>query len=117
MKMNVTTESKCTQGMLQRCYDRQVIGRRFAWQSLYAIELPSCFFFSSRRRHTSSNRDWSSDVCSSDLIGRISIAQATAAFEEQIAALLEGGARSEERRVGTECRTRWSPDHKQKKTA
>src|SRR5204863_741909 len=26
------------------------------------------FFFSSRRRHTSSLRDWSSDVCSSDLV-------------------------------------------------
>src|SRR6266542_2857418 len=26
-----------------------------------------CFFFSSRRRHTSCYRDWSSDVCSSDL--------------------------------------------------
>src|SRR5439155_6212532 len=26
-----------------------------------------CFFFSSRRRHTSWPRDWSSDVCSSDL--------------------------------------------------
>src|SRR5438874_4522076 len=26
-----------------------------------------CFFFSSRRRHTCSLRDWSSDVCSSDL--------------------------------------------------
>src|SRR5699024_5653808 len=26
-----------------------------------------CFFFSSRRRHTRSKRDWSSDVCSSDL--------------------------------------------------
>src|SRR5437868_14829157 len=26
------------------------------------------FFFSSRRRHTRSNRDWSSDVCSSDLL-------------------------------------------------
>src|SRR5699024_12093080 len=25
------------------------------------------FFFSSRRRHTISKRDWSSDVCSSDL--------------------------------------------------
>src|SRR2546422_7509919 len=35
------------------------------------------FFFSSRRRHTRCSRDWSSDVCSSDLIGycevRISI--------------------------------------------
>src|SRR5690606_40227445 len=27
----------------------------------------SCFFFSSRRRHTRLSRDWSSDVCSSDL--------------------------------------------------
>src|SRR5207247_8069118 len=27
------------------------------------------FFFSSRRRHTRSTRDWSSDVCSSDLAG------------------------------------------------
>src|SRR2546421_8379348 len=26
------------------------------------------FFFSSRRRHTRSDRDWSSDVCSSDLL-------------------------------------------------
>src|SRR5690606_39893272 len=26
------------------------------------------FFFSSRRRHTSFSRDWSSDVCSSDLL-------------------------------------------------
>src|SRR5687768_18190626 len=28
------------------------------------------FFFSSRRRHTRCSRDWSSDVCSSDLDGR-----------------------------------------------
>src|SRR5690349_23268234 len=28
---------------------------------------PALFFFSSRRRHTRSLRDWSSDVCSSDL--------------------------------------------------
>src|SRR5699024_12190677 len=27
----------------------------------------SIYFFSSRRRHTRSKRDWSSDVCSSDL--------------------------------------------------
>src|SRR3989449_10324615 len=27
------------------------------------------FFFSSRRRHTRCSRDWSSDVCSSDLLG------------------------------------------------
>src|SRR5207249_5890246 len=29
--------------------------------------IPMRFFFSSRRRHTRSKRDWSSDVCSSDL--------------------------------------------------
>src|SRR6267154_3329989 len=29
-----------------------------------------CFFFSSRRRHTSWTGDWSSDVCSSDLCTR-----------------------------------------------
>src|SRR6266508_2313094 len=29
------------------------------------------FFFSSRRRHTRWPRDWSSDVCSSDLLARI----------------------------------------------
>src|SRR5690606_40962964 len=28
----------------------------------------ACFFFSSRRRHTRFSRDWSSDVCSSDLV-------------------------------------------------
>src|SRR3712207_4942643 len=30
-----------------------------------------CFFFSSRRRHTRYWRDWSSDVCSSDLLGKV----------------------------------------------
>src|SRR6266536_1241830 len=34
------------------------------------------FFFSSRRRHTRSTRDWSSDVCSSDLPGRAAIEMA-----------------------------------------
>src|SRR6266511_3165215 len=34
-----------------------------AWSSLF-------FFFSSRRRHTRFSRDWSSDVCSSDLYQR-----------------------------------------------
>src|SRR5699024_6798627 len=28
-------------------------------------------FFSSRRRHTRSKRDWSSDVCSSDILGDV----------------------------------------------
>src|SRR5690606_39998494 len=31
------------------------------------------FFFSSRRRHTRFSRDWSSDVCSSDLLGFSSV--------------------------------------------
>src|SRR6266704_5895466 len=31
------------------------------------LEFKFFFFFSSRRRHTRSKRDWSSDVCSSDL--------------------------------------------------
>src|SRR5699024_11663962 len=33
----------------------------------YIIRFVCFFFFSSRRRHTRSKRDWSSDVCSSDL--------------------------------------------------
>src|SRR5260221_10426616 len=37
--------------------------------SLLRFRLPSrLFFFSSRRRHTRSLCDWSSDVCSSDLV-------------------------------------------------
>src|SRR5438105_11806473 len=35
--------------------------------SLFVVVLFFFFFFSSRRRHTRSTRDWSSDVCSSDL--------------------------------------------------
>src|SRR3712207_8968571 len=93
------------------------------------------FFFSSRRRHTRYWRDWSSDVCSSDLakavcarlgpagMGEIvvvvadDVVQALAASplgELQLAPALQpalDAARSEERRVGKECRSRWSPDH------
>src|SRR5690606_40845970 len=36
------------------------------------------FFFSSRRRHTRFSRDWSSDVCSSDLASRSALMQAAA---------------------------------------
>src|SRR2546429_4238161 len=32
------------------------------------MTLRDVFFFSSRRRHTRCSRDWSSDVCSSDLL-------------------------------------------------
>src|SRR5699024_2590930 len=37
------------------------------------------FFFSSRRRHTRSKRDWSSDVCSSDLVLMVRVTQVNAA--------------------------------------
>src|SRR5216684_7135410 len=40
-----------------------------------AIRLCFIFFFSSRRRHTRCSRDWSSDVCSSDLQGRYAEAE------------------------------------------
>src|SRR5439155_11225664 len=77
------------------------------------------FFFSSRRRHTRWPRDWSSDVCSSDLV--------TAEYNHSVPAVLKNSPplqsivrhptgrdyhlRSEERRVGKECRSRWSPYH------
>src|SRR6266511_4584305 len=35
---------------------------------LLVAEIAEIFFFSSRRRHTRFSRDWSSDVCSSDLV-------------------------------------------------
>src|SRR6266511_1007601 len=38
----------------------------FLFPLLYLISV--AFFFSSRRRHTRFSRDWSSDVCSSDLV-------------------------------------------------
>src|SRR5437868_13313135 len=34
---------------------------------------PKALVFSSRRRHTSSKRDWSSDVCSSDLVPHLEV--------------------------------------------
>src|SRR5256885_8265707 len=37
-----------------------------------------CFFFSSRRRHTRLQGDWSPDVCSSDLMRDVEVAGATA---------------------------------------
>src|SRR5258705_6628671 len=96
------------------------------------------FFFSSRRRHTRCLSDWSSDVCSSDLGGPACQHRSDEAIQNRI---VEGpppipvgrrfGAdtlvprlppvrrdgdlgplvRSEERRVGKECRSRWSPYH------
>src|SRR3712207_8200663 len=99
------------------------------------------FFFSSRRRHTRYWRDWSSDVCSSDLPvdleglppyrlsrerpyldRRAGEDHDLAVFhkEEPPRATEQGlhrarqkvlTLRSEERRVGKECRSRWSPYH------
>src|SRR5207248_7903171 len=90
------------------------------------------FFFSSRRRHTRSYGDWSSDVCSSDLIRKISTGGSSLGEDlrgERVyfeiflihhllryARFAEGllqkcflvPSRSEERRVGKECRFRWS---------
>src|SRR5438093_4252478 len=79
------------------------------------------FFFSSRRRHTRLVSDWSSDVCSSDLDGGIVpfnfFYTSNISIDRQL--LLQypfdttfpSAARSEERRVGKECRSRWSPYH------
>src|SRR5205814_5215114 len=82
------------------------------------------FFFSSRRRHTRCLSDWSSDVCSSDL-GMLVIACADhhrvqLRVGQQLFRVLKGlgphaekllgivggpiAVRSEERRVGKECR-------------
>src|SRR5256884_4709858 len=97
------------------------------------------FFFSSRRRHTRCSRDWSSDVCSSDLLGPfLSLVIVVplmgglgyAVQRGLLARTLDRGVlppllvtfglsviiqnlllRSEERRVGKECRSRWSPYH------
>src|SRR5256885_6975295 len=96
-----------------------------------------CFFFSSRRRHTRLQGDWSSDVCSSDLLfhspiptpqelfdvrpRKLSPDERTASYKRSnvdSGTVIEGRtssdvwvSRSEERRVGKECRSRWSPYH------
>src|SRR5204862_5945033 len=71
------------------------------------------FFFSSRRRHTSSLRDWSSDVCSSDLPRKRLPATPTpdrlAIFASSSRRGLPSSVGSEERRVGKECRDGWAP--------
>src|SRR5256885_7302217 len=108
--------------------------------SVLILKLNVCrcvfFFFSSRRRHTRLQGDWSSDVCSSDLdviydgISRRGVRLVTFApilkhrllqLAEIVDHLLRISAegtsapveieRSEERRVGKECRSRWSPYH------
>src|SRR3712207_8422811 len=95
------------------------------------------FFFSSRRRHTRYWRNWSSDVCSSDLWSRwatrcllgisgtsscqpycgtrrLHPEQFTTPTRDAIRSQIPKNKklpRSEERRVGKECRSRWSPYH------
>src|SRR5256885_13260646 len=95
------------------------------------------FFFSSRRRHTRLQGDWSSDVCSSDLVveddedladlirdvdfrvllvSRRTDFQAPGGWAElcaivRVPDITMTRLRSEERRVGKECRSRWSPYH------
>src|SRR5688572_31514375 len=92
------------------------------------------FFFSSRRRHTRFDCDWSSDVCSSDLNiscassclknGKsvLQMSDSTILLSTGLQSVLRysgcvvansvgANSRSEERRVGKECRSRWSPDH------
>src|SRR5256885_10024633 len=95
------------------------------------------FFFSSRRRHTRLQGDWSSDVCSSDLFDANAELYIRPMYWPQngsgggvlfdpettnwclsiyVAPMppTSGSAitlRSEERRVGKECRSRWSPYH------
>src|SRR5436305_14209730 len=70
------------------------------------------FFFSSRRRHTRCGRDWSSDVCSSDLSAP-GVAEWRAASASMVArsTSLVPADRSEERRVGKDRRSRWPPTH------
>src|SRR5690606_39388862 len=77
------------------------------------------FFFSSRRRHTRFSRDWSSDVCSSDLPypgparwtacrrrSRSGCPRSRGLRDRRYRRCAEGN-RSEERRVGKECRSKW----------
>src|SRR5256885_10795466 len=90
------------------------------------------FFFSSRRRHTRLQGDWSSDVCSSDLrfhccVRRWKLRVVSRKNKGHLPRVvtclgwsfalgghlpwLDWAQRSEERRVGKECRSRWSPYH------
>src|SRR2546422_462575 len=51
-------------------------------------ELFFVFFFSSRRRHTRCSRDWSSDVCSSDLVADVVLGIETSCDETSAALLV-----------------------------
>src|ERR1039457_4328013 len=70
---------------------------------------------SSGRRRTRLQGDWSSDVCSSDLnaqlLGKVYLGSLDEAGALKVAREFAADIRSEERRVGKECRSRWSPYH------
>src|SRR5207253_6525312 len=93
-----------------------VVSCRLCFVVLHFSSVFFFFFFSSRRRHTRWPRDWSSDVCSSDLRGvrapRRGGPHAVRLLERELGTAGAGGRqshgpRSEERRVGKECRCRW----------
>src|SRR5215217_6833959 len=82
--------------------------------SMALVIILASFFFSSRRRHTSYWRDWSSDVCSSDLPVLAPLQRWLRTGHGPVLAPLQRWlrtGRSEERRVGKECRSRWAPDN------
>src|SRR5207253_6604453 len=95
-------------------------------RSSWIMNASSIFFFSSRRRHTRWPRDWSSDVCSSDLLSLnvanrrggvldgLALAVVGVDVDQLIQARLSAG-RSEERRVGKEGRSRWAQGRERKK--
>ena len=77
------------------------------------------FFFKQKTAYEIYQCDWSSDVCSSDLLfidfagKKLHIVDKETGEQmpvEVFVAILPN-SRSEERRVGKECRSRWSPYH------
>src|SRR5207247_8064533 len=92
-----------------------VVNRRSI--NVYMLTFMLFFFFSSRRRHTRSTRDWSSDVCSSDLYrAGVGVRSENHSSRPPRSGGGRGyggwahpkkrGGRSEERRVGKEGRGR-----------
>src|SRR5690625_7465516 len=77
-------------------------------------ELRAFFFFSSRRRHTRWPRDWSSDVCSSDLTTSWLVHPAGLSIRTRPWPDGSVLGRSEERRVGKESKTRGTPRESKK---
>src|SRR5205814_7169309 len=67
------------------------------------------FFFSSRRRHTRCLSDWSSDVCSSDLWGKVEVVcQRRADLVPNLVAIVQGYASHEDKVLNevTQARSR-----------